>query len=640
MAPAEKHVTLAYAATASLAAVTLVYVFAPTWFIDSTSSSSKDRKRCVVGLVNPANDCFINSILQALAGLEDLRSYLSQRTQAVKLRSEYIVDFEQKPFLTIALKEILDSLNERPLQKKTISARPFLLTLERVFKKQISRTQQDAHEFLQVVAETLAEEHEAMMKLEKELVGVKRKGIEELLEDEASEMVIVSPPEIETPREAAGASSTSPLAADLPATSAPSETTPEEKPAAVEPKPTPPMPLIGHLISTLSCQTCSFSPKPTTSSFVVLTLPVPQKSSTTLADCIDLSLSLEFIDDFHCSGCHLSAAISHYSRRLASLPPDTPSSVRSELETTIAALREADPENPPPNIPLPPASSVPKTRISKQTSITHHPAIIALHLSRSIFDTYPPRKNTAKVQFKETLQMGGILRPIRYRLMGVVVHKGGHDSGHYECFRRQVTARGPYSTPSPAGMGTPIPGMPMMGGMWMPGMPRMSGTNTPIGTPIPGTPGTRSSAATPGNSTPGSPYLGASGSVTPVGTSIRLGDDLNLNNTRPSMSSDNNSFLSPIPTPVSGSGRTSVAGSIFTSNSGVETEDERDKDGKDKDKDAKKRKKKEEKEKEKRNRNNKWWRISDDKIKECRTSDVLGMQKEVYLLFYQREERD
>ncbi|KAI5815726.1 hypothetical protein BZA77DRAFT_344736, partial [Pyronema omphalodes] len=605
MAPSEKHVTLAYAATASLAAVTLVYVFAPTWFIDSTSSTSKDRKRGVVGLVNPANDCFINSILQALAGLEDLRLYLSQRTQAVKLLSEHVIDFEQKPFLTIALKEILDSLNERPLHKKTISARPFLLTLERVFKKQISRTQQDAHEFLQVVAETLAEENEALLKLEKELVGVKRKGIEELLEDEASEMVIVSPPETTETLEAAGAPSTSPSTVFEPADSAPLEATPEEKPA-----PAPSMPLIGHLVSTLTCQTCSFSPKPNTSSFVVLTLPVPQKSSTTLANCIDLSLSLEFIDDFHCSGCHLSAAISHYSRRLASLPPDTPSSVRTDLEATISTLRESDPENPPPGIPLPPANSVPKTRISKQTSITHHPSIIALHLSRSIFDTYPPRKNTAKVSFKETLQMGGILNPIKYRLMGVVVHKGGHDSGHYECFRRQVTARDPYSTPSPAGMGTPA----------------RSGWNTPV--PIPITPASRSVNVTPGPSVPPSPYLGPlnEGSGTP---GFRHADDLDLDYTqapqaaatRQSLSSDksdksdNNSFLSPSnPTPISGSGRTSAAPSVFTSVSasasavaGIETEDEKDKD-KDKDKESKRKKKKEEKEK--KNRSNKWWRIS------------------------------
>ena len=36
-----------------------------------------------------------------------------------------------------------------------------------------------------------------------------------------------------------------------------------------------------------------------------------------------------------------------------------------------------------------------------------------------------------------------------------------------------------------------------------------------------------------------------------------------------------------------------------------------------------------------RNQHNRWWRISDDKIKESKTSDVLGMQREVYLLFYE-----
>lgn len=39
---------------------------------------------------------------------------------------------------------------------------------------------------------------------------------------------------------------------------------------------------------------------------------------------------------------------------------------------------------------------------------------------------------------------------------------------------------------------------------------------------------------------------------------------------------------------------------------------------------------------------NLWWRISDEKIKECKTADVLGMQREVYLLFYEleKDERD
>lgn len=53
--------TIAYAAGASLTAATFVYViFGPTWFIDSNSSASaSQRKRGVVGLANPANDCFV-----------------------------------------------------------------------------------------------------------------------------------------------------------------------------------------------------------------------------------------------------------------------------------------------------------------------------------------------------------------------------------------------------------------------------------------------------------------------------------------------------------------------------------------------------------------------------------------------------
>jgi len=41
--------------------------------------------------------------------------------------------------------------------------------------------------------------------------------------------------------------------------------------------------------------------------------------------------------------------------------------------------------------------------------------------------------------------------------------------------------------------------------------------------------------------------------------------------------------------------------------------------------------------KRKRKTTDRWWRISDDKIKESKTSDVLGMQREVYLLFYELE---
>jgi ubiquitin carboxyl-terminal hydrolase 16 len=39
--------------------------------------------------------------------------------------------------------------------------------------------------------------------------------------------------------------------------------------------------------------------------------------------------------------------------------------------------------------------------------------------------------------------------------------------------------------------------------------------------------------------------------------------------------------------------------------------------------------------KKQRKKDNRWWRISDDRVKESKTSEVLGMQKEVYLLFYE-----
>jgi ubiquitin carboxyl-terminal hydrolase 16 len=71
----EKPLTIAtYAAGASLAAITLVYVFGPTFFLDGEGGAGlkPSTRRPVVGLVNPANGmlvypCMPNSVAIALA---------------------------------------------------------------------------------------------------------------------------------------------------------------------------------------------------------------------------------------------------------------------------------------------------------------------------------------------------------------------------------------------------------------------------------------------------------------------------------------------------------------------------------------------------------------------------------------------
>ncbi|CAJ2513142.1 Uu.00g012610.m01.CDS01 [Anthostomella pinea] len=641
----EKPLTVAtYAAGASLAAITLVYVFAPTYLIDGDSSSisASARKKGVVGLQNPANDCFINSVLQALAGLTDLRVYLIRENHRRHIDEpwvyEEVVEVDplrknapewknqglQGGIVTKGLKDILDALNERPIYKKVISATSFVKVLETAFRQRISRQQQDAQEFLQVVAERLCDEYHAGMRARR--AARKKGGVE-------GEPTSSAPTEGGAVGDGlAGVESNGDTSDDasVPRIEAEVDSTFEDDDEDG-------FPMEGKYESQIECQACGFKTKPTESTFCTLTLSVPQSSSTSLNACLDGFFKTEYVDDYKCEKCRLMHARDLLEKEMARSNSE---SFKNATRESIAKLQHAidtNPEVAPPDVVLPDMRYAPKCRIAKHTRLTDFPKIMAIHLSRSIFETNISQKNSAKVVFPEELPLGGLLSKRKYKLRGTVTHKGSHHSGHYESFRRQDISL-PYSTTNtfqPSGVFAKS------------GNPSPTATPSPAATPRIGAI-SKSEEPSPGASTPDlvSASSGASSSLHSLDTLPRPSTD-----TAASTANGRSSHRhSPTSAPkerdsdsislrsVAASARSTVSrlshsarNSRQRSPAGKRASAHSTANGTVKPSKMNLAKHK------RRKQNDRWWRISDEKIKEAKTSEVLGMQREVYLLFYELE---
>lgn len=608
--PDKPFTVITYAASASLAAIALIYFFSPNQLLDGSSNA---KKKGVVGLSNPANDCFINSILQALAGLGDLRLYLirelhrrdldgaavysdlpDQQPRGKKISLQTLASL-QRGDVTRGLKDILDKLNERPICKKTISAGEFVQVLEHAFDTRISKAQQDAQELLQIVAERLAEEYSAGCEARRR---AQEASLSHSLTSIDGEESIPSNANVEG-RLSLGTEAIRTLTSET-----------EDG-----------FPLEGKTEARTECQYCHFQPRTNPTSFVMLNLMVPHKNYTTLNDCFDAHFKVELIDDYKCDKCRLQHALQDYSQKLASAKSsEDRSTFQTAVDKLTMALRE-DPEKAPEGITLPDIKFAPKRKVSRYVEITTFPKILVLHLSRSIYDRQTSStKNVAKVSFPERLPLGGLVNRRNYKLLGMVSHKGTHNSGHYESFRRQHVYA-PYSTPHSHNETGPY---------------CARGTPTSSTMPSPKVPGNPSSladdyhslsAATPtGEENPSTPTLSPrASSVTSVSA---------LPSTRPS--SGSNSGASPAKRPVPPnppSTNTSVAPTLIpgSSKGPKQNKQSRHKPSSSLDGSLFRRRKKS---------NDHWWRISDDKIKECKTSEVLSLQKDVYLLFYEMERDD
>ena len=626
MMPDRPLTVLTYAASASLAAVALVYFFNPNYLIDgdSSTSSASTRKKGIVGLFNPANDCFINSILQSLAGLGDLRLYLIREIHRRELGGPEVyaavplVDSNGKEVdgrklaslqsgeVTLGLKNMIDHLNERPIYKKTISAATFIRVLEHAFGTRISKSQQDAQELLQIVAERLSEEYHAGREARKRA----RTAQNGIVSNVVSKQTGASPPrEAHTPDTEVVHTTSNVPTTQKPANASELSSLAEEEDG---------FPLEGQTEARTECQFCHFVPKASPTSFVMLNLMVPQKSSTTLNECFDAHFKTEFIDDYKCDKCRLEHAVEAYSKEYERARSDER---KAAIYISIEKLRTAlqnDPEKAPEGVELPDTKLAPKRRIARHIEITTFPKVLVVHLSRSVFD---PRssstKNLAKVTFPERLPVGGLLNRRNYKLLGMVTHKGTHNSGHYETFRRQHLYA-PYSTPHVVNTSGPYSATPNQSGSTLPSPPVPAGspnlspeTKAPASNPDTTGRGSSSSASPSSNSQSPPSTRPSSGSIN--GAHAHKDSDSSIAPKTPHTGIDGvkdrllNQETKSRPTTANTSKSSAMDVSRF---------------------------------KRKKRPVDRWWRISDDKIKECKTSDVLSMLKDVYMIFYEMELED
>ncbi|KAK4694321.1 ubiquitin carboxyl-terminal hydrolase 16, partial [Lecanoromycetidae sp. Uapishka_2] len=621
---------ITYAASASLAAVALVYFFNPNYLLDgdSSTSSASTRKKGIVGLFNPANDCFINSVLQSLAGLGDLRLYLIRELHRRELGGPEVyaavplVDKSGKEVdgrklaslqsgeVTQGLKDIIDRLNERPIYKKTISAANFIRVLENAFATRISKSQQDAQELLQIVAERLSEEYHAGKEARKR----SRLGQNSVASKKVNKGVPLNLTPLEDDVDEGTASGSGHSANAGPTTQDPAQAEEEDLLKEAEEG----FPLEGQTEARVECQFCHFVPKASPTTFVMLNLTVPQKSSASLNDCLDAHFKTEFIEDYKCDKCRLEHAIEAYTKDYGRA---TSKEGKAAIQRNIQKLEEAletDPEKAPEGVELPDTKYAPKRKIARHIEITSFPKVLVMHLSRSMFD---PRssstKNLAKLSFPEKFPMGGLLNRRNYKLLGMVTHKGTHNNGHYETFRRQHLyapfstphvdhAKGPYSASAP-----PTPSTQRLLAKSSVSLQRDSPTSTSTMASV-SSPSTHSPSPSESSASQSSPSTRPSSGSVSGATLARSSEASTASKLPPTAMSlvqeryrDQNAISKP------SSGNASRRNSLDVNRF--------------------KRKKK---------TVDRWWRISDDRVKECKTAEVLGMQKEVYMLFYEMERDD
>ncbi|KAI5853533.1 hypothetical protein BZA05DRAFT_318105, partial [Tricharina praecox] len=388
----------------------------------------------VGGLWNVGNTCYQNSVLQALASLEGLKSWLDAIEDGITAE---------------ALGDLVEELN-------TVSDRPKVETASALITQASGGTrgwmfneQQDAQEFLQGLMGVLEKEVGAIEERRKQDTTV---GLEGILG--RKDYMVAQDTSLRSPFE-------------------------------------------GLLAQRVGCLKCGYVESISLQPFTTLSLPIPNAWATTLEDCLHGFTEIENIPEVDCDKCTLLSIRDRLIEFRASLssapraplsptnsdpesdnekspPPQASQAMIETIATRLEAIEEAlDDDNFSPRISgvkLDGSLKVSSTK-TKQVMIARAPQVLVLHTNRSKFDplTGTVGKNYAAVRFPAILDLGALgvvtrheqlsTNPGRaisdsrkedenveddmmaaggegvYELQAVVAHYGGHHNGHYVAYR-------------------------------------------------------------------------------------------------------------------------------------------------------------------------------------------------------------
>ncbi|KAJ5653812.1 hypothetical protein N7490_000815 [Penicillium lividum] len=396
------------------------------------------------GLGNWDNSCYQNSIIQGLASLKSLPTFLERNVDSLGKKGS--LSTHQ------ALKGIIDDLN-------SASNYGHKLWIPSDLKSMSSWQQQDAQEYFSKLVDQIDIEVHRSSRGQTRNMGLKMVGREEnIMKDICA------------------------------------NTDYDENLEEISFR----NPLEGLLAQRVGCMKCGWAEGLSLIPFNCLTVPLGGRDEYDLRECLEQYMTLELIEGVECAKCTLLRAQHQLKNLLGDMtdangPPDslqTPglsdamkTSFQERLKSVQAALDEDDfAEKTLTNKCNIPSKNRVSTTKSRQAVIARAPQCLAVHINRSLFDemTGMLKKNYAAVKFPRHMDLNKwclgtqsgesedrveqwvtnpsesmlplpgqavSLSSRHYELRAIITHYGRHENGHYICYRKYPTATFPASVP-------------------------------------------------------------------------------------------------------------------------------------------------------------------------------------------------